>query len=355
MANKNMSLPLTSAGPLFPSECFLVFVSPCRRLLGIITKKDILRHMAQMANQDPESIMFNWSVPSRMAGGGGVKVVMRRMRRRRWCASWTAPTSDTWTPLFHVFNLPPSLTDWLRPSETPTGGGTIIQLLRTNTDLRNAPLQATDTPPPPAHTSDMHAVSTNTHTWPRPTCKATPIDTRHMCLLFLNVFTEVGVKGQNEPPPQYHQDALLGLQKEEKKHILFTCVRMSLCVAPPHSRQVAMATEKTCSHCFRTHSCSVMAYVCGTEEIQAAFQEQKKKKSSQSDGKKWEKKFVFICEPRDGCVCFLSVWGWLRNEEVPGFYCTVRRKRCFLLPFFTCWIHFCLKDLSSLPFHPPFF
>uniref|UniRef100_A0A674MPC6 Chloride channel protein n=1 Tax=Takifugu rubripes TaxID=31033 RepID=A0A674MPC6_TAKRU len=29
------------------------------RLLGIITKKDILRHMAQMANQDPESIMFN--------------------------------------------------------------------------------------------------------------------------------------------------------------------------------------------------------------------------------------------------------------------------------------------------------
>ncbi|KAG9479935.1 hypothetical protein GDO78_011781 [Eleutherodactylus coqui] len=29
------------------------------RLLGIITKKDILRHMAQMANHDPESIMFN--------------------------------------------------------------------------------------------------------------------------------------------------------------------------------------------------------------------------------------------------------------------------------------------------------
>uniref|UniRef100_A0A8C5AHE8 Chloride channel protein n=1 Tax=Gadus morhua TaxID=8049 RepID=A0A8C5AHE8_GADMO len=29
------------------------------RLLGIITKKDILRHMAQMANQDPDTIMFN--------------------------------------------------------------------------------------------------------------------------------------------------------------------------------------------------------------------------------------------------------------------------------------------------------
>ena len=32
---------------------------PSRRLLGIITKKDVLRHMAQMMNQDPESIMFN--------------------------------------------------------------------------------------------------------------------------------------------------------------------------------------------------------------------------------------------------------------------------------------------------------
>ncbi|KAK3567766.1 hypothetical protein QTP86_025963 [Hemibagrus guttatus] len=29
------------------------------RLLGIITKKDILRHMAQMTNRDPESILFN--------------------------------------------------------------------------------------------------------------------------------------------------------------------------------------------------------------------------------------------------------------------------------------------------------
>ncbi|MFT7802102.1 H(+)/Cl(-) exchange transporter 5-like [Arapaima gigas] len=29
------------------------------RLLGIITKKDILKHMAQMANRDPDSILFN--------------------------------------------------------------------------------------------------------------------------------------------------------------------------------------------------------------------------------------------------------------------------------------------------------
>lgn len=29
------------------------------KLLGIITKKDVLKHIAQMANQDPESILFN--------------------------------------------------------------------------------------------------------------------------------------------------------------------------------------------------------------------------------------------------------------------------------------------------------
>lgn len=40
-------------------------VSLIRRLLGIITKKDVLRHMAHMMNQDPESIMFNWSCTHR--------------------------------------------------------------------------------------------------------------------------------------------------------------------------------------------------------------------------------------------------------------------------------------------------
>lgn len=30
-----------------------------RKLLGIITKKDVLKHIAQMANQDPDSILFN--------------------------------------------------------------------------------------------------------------------------------------------------------------------------------------------------------------------------------------------------------------------------------------------------------
>ncbi|KAF7237395.1 H(+)/Cl(-) exchange transporter 5 [Varanus komodoensis] len=29
------------------------------KLLGIITKKDVLKHIAQMANQDPDSILFN--------------------------------------------------------------------------------------------------------------------------------------------------------------------------------------------------------------------------------------------------------------------------------------------------------
>lgn len=41
------------------ADLFSLFCFFSRRLLGIITKKDVLRHMAQMANQDPESIMFN--------------------------------------------------------------------------------------------------------------------------------------------------------------------------------------------------------------------------------------------------------------------------------------------------------
>ncbi len=40
------------------------------RLLGIITKKDILKHMAQMANRDPDSILFNWRL-SRLNGHSG--------------------------------------------------------------------------------------------------------------------------------------------------------------------------------------------------------------------------------------------------------------------------------------------
>ena len=43
------------------------FLSVCvfyRRLLGIITKKDILKHMAQIANRDPDSILFNWASSS---------------------------------------------------------------------------------------------------------------------------------------------------------------------------------------------------------------------------------------------------------------------------------------------------
>lgn len=41
---------------LFLFCCLLLFF---RRLLGIITKKDVLKHIAQMANQDPDSILFN--------------------------------------------------------------------------------------------------------------------------------------------------------------------------------------------------------------------------------------------------------------------------------------------------------
>lgn len=35
----------------------LVYV--CRRLLGVITKKDVLRHVKQMDNEDPSSVLFN--------------------------------------------------------------------------------------------------------------------------------------------------------------------------------------------------------------------------------------------------------------------------------------------------------
>uniref|UniRef100_A0A8C2IFP3 Chloride channel protein n=1 Tax=Cyprinus carpio TaxID=7962 RepID=A0A8C2IFP3_CYPCA len=52
---------LSSQTPPPPQSRILVSlsVSLIRRLLGIITKKDVLRHMAHMMNQDPESIMFN--------------------------------------------------------------------------------------------------------------------------------------------------------------------------------------------------------------------------------------------------------------------------------------------------------
>lgn len=39
--------------------CVCCLLLSFRRLLGIITKKDVLKHIAQMANQDPDSILFN--------------------------------------------------------------------------------------------------------------------------------------------------------------------------------------------------------------------------------------------------------------------------------------------------------
>jgi len=57
-----LSLQLNRAGgggKCTIDEMTFPFLFSSRRLLGIITKKDVLRHMAQMANQDPESIMFN--------------------------------------------------------------------------------------------------------------------------------------------------------------------------------------------------------------------------------------------------------------------------------------------------------
>lgn len=54
-------LLVQASDPVVPDCCALLFPSVIRRLLGIITKKDILKHMAQIANRDPESILFNWA------------------------------------------------------------------------------------------------------------------------------------------------------------------------------------------------------------------------------------------------------------------------------------------------------
>jgi hypothetical protein len=34
-------------------------ISVLSRLLGVITKKDVLRHVKQMDNEDPNSVLFN--------------------------------------------------------------------------------------------------------------------------------------------------------------------------------------------------------------------------------------------------------------------------------------------------------
>lgn len=38
---------------------FLSFSILCSRLLGVITKKDVLRHVKQMDNEDPSTVLFN--------------------------------------------------------------------------------------------------------------------------------------------------------------------------------------------------------------------------------------------------------------------------------------------------------
>lgn len=35
------------------------FFAIFRRLLGVITKKDVLRHVKQMDNEDPNTVLFN--------------------------------------------------------------------------------------------------------------------------------------------------------------------------------------------------------------------------------------------------------------------------------------------------------
>lgn len=45
----------------FISKCIKkrVFALYFSRLLGVITKKDVLRHIKQMDNEDPNSVLFN--------------------------------------------------------------------------------------------------------------------------------------------------------------------------------------------------------------------------------------------------------------------------------------------------------
>lgn len=69
-ANQPLVVGTTVKFPYFPP--WTLFYPPFlfRRLLGIITKKDILKHMAQIANRDPDSILFNWPSPVWSSGRG---------------------------------------------------------------------------------------------------------------------------------------------------------------------------------------------------------------------------------------------------------------------------------------------
>ncbi len=76
------------------------------RLLGIITKKDILKHMAQMANRDPDSILFNWSL-SRLNGHSGTHT----QRAESFCEDDDDDDGGgvllLYSGLRHLFALPP--------------------------------------------------------------------------------------------------------------------------------------------------------------------------------------------------------------------------------------------------------
>lgn len=175
--------------------------------------------MAQMANQDPESIMFNWSAPSKTAGGEGETTARRRRRR---CASWTAPIADIWTPFFHFsFQL-------CRPWTSQTDCGrerdkTIIRdfiVILAAEDTRRSQVEGTLTRNAVftyihkqdhtktytfalADTSNMHAPHPP-HTNTSLTCKETPICTLHVphpCPVPAEPVVDVawlGSEGQNE-------------------------------------------------------------------------------------------------------------------------------------------------------------
>lgn len=70
--------------------------------------------MAQMANQDPESIMFNWSGPF-----SGEEEAARTRRTKKKCSSWTAPTLDISGPCFFCVCVFSSADPWTFQKEAP--------------------------------------------------------------------------------------------------------------------------------------------------------------------------------------------------------------------------------------------
>lgn len=194
--------------------------------------------MAQMANQDPESIMFNWSAPSRTAGGSGETTA-----RRRW-ASWTATIPDIWI-LFILFSflvqpaaLAVAFRDIYRPRDVIEKDFSITVAAEVTRSAHTWRMHLLHTRAPKAthtfasaDTSVMHALL-HAHTHTRSKASSSAETLRSSCASLVSCRRLAGVKGQNEPPmrdamrdletpytPPAHTPDLSVLQR----NTLFTC------------------------------------------------------------------------------------------------------------------------------------